>query len=133
MARKSVQQVWDDTDDGRVRVLLECEPSDSPTLIASLIERHGFDVRVCEGPGEQRCTLLNHEACGLVDGADVVVNLLHHGHDADAVLDAVAAQRRPPAVVTDHPATPERDRRVVSIASPVTRRSLLGGISDALQ
>ena len=77
----------DDTDhrpweegSSRTRVLLECAASSSPSIIARVVERHGFDVRTCEGPGDRGgCDLIDHGACALVSGADVVVNMLAAG------------------------------------------------------
>src|SRR5690606_28116427 len=90
-------------DDPRSRVLLECAASSSPSIIARVVERHGFAVRTCEGPGDRGgCDLLDHGACALVSGADVVVNMLT-GWDptSSEVLAAVLDERRPPATVVE--------------------------------
>lgn len=132
MPRKPARPQWGHDDEGRVRVLLECEARDSPTIIASLVERHGFDVRVCEGPEEAPCDLVCKGSCELVDGADVVVNLLR-GTDPDGeILDEVAGMRRPPAVVTTRSGDAPAPEHVVTIPDPVTRRALIHGISEAL-
>ena len=99
---------WGDEADPRLRVLLECEPSASPSIVASVLERHGYSVRVCEGPTVHRCSLLEKGACELVDGTDVVVNMLHETGDGPTVHEEVLAGRRPPAVVLEM--TPTADR-----------------------
>ena len=76
MRRRTARQSWGTREDDRVRVLLECEPHASPSIIASVIERHGFAVRTCEGPATGPCDLLDGGHCSLVDDADVVVNML---------------------------------------------------------
>lgn len=139
MRDKRTRDRWDDADTG-VRVLVECEPEGSPTIIASLLERHGFDVRTCEGPGSHPCDLVEHGSCGLVDGADVVVNLLRDRTDGPAIAQEVAGMRRPPALVVEQGSAPARaevdaptSHDVVTVASPVTRKGLIDGISDALR
>jgi hypothetical protein len=101
---------------------LECAPDAAPTLIASLIEREGYAVRTCEGPTDDACDLLDRGACSLVDGADVVVNLLGDSPSERAVLGATERLRRPPAVVAQ-----------VGNASTLTRRALLDDIDRALE
>ena len=142
----------DDTDhrpwDGgssRTRVLLECPASSSPAIIARVVERHGFDVRTCEGPGDRGgCDLIDHGACSLVSGADVVVNMLAAGDRASSdVLDAVLGERRPPATVVE--LTPARlaevevggdrigPRSVTVIETPVSAVDLIRGIHTAIE
>jgi hypothetical protein len=144
--RKSPRQSrWDESDAARVRVLLECPPSDSPSIIASAIERRGYAVSICEGPSVQPCELLENGACALVDGADVVVNMLGSTPSEIPVLPAVAGLRRYPAILarvrhTDHVATSLEDSpppsgssgAVVELRPPVTTRALFGGIEEAL-
>ena len=128
----------------RTRVLMEIPASSSPSVIADMVERHGFEVRTCEGPGDRGgCDLIDHGACALVSGADVVVNMLHAGDAGGGdVLDAVIHERRPPAVVAEFtqphqdratsagsPATPEQAWTVLT--TPVTSKELLAGISEA--
>lgn len=141
----------DDTDhrpweegSSRTRVLLECAASSSPSIIARVVERHGFDVRTCEGPGDRGgCDLIDHGACALVSGADVVVNMLAAGDRASSdVLDAVLGERRPPAAVVE--LTPARraevghddvigPRRVTVIETPVSGIDLVAGIRTAIE
>jgi len=105
MRRRSARQPWSDCEDQRVRVLVECEPEFAPSIIASVIERHGFEVRTCEGPHGAGCDLLDNGACVMVDGADVVVNMLCNREPGLRVLNEVAGLRRPPAVIAEmtHP------------------------------
>lgn len=146
MRRRARREPWSDTPDPQVRVLLECEPESSPSIIAPVIERHGYSVRTCEGPGHDGCDLLEDGACALVDGADVVVNMLHEPTEGPRVRDAVAASRRPPAVVAEMtPAqiraaadqeteAPELDTdRVTVLESPITTTRLMGAIEDAVK
>ena len=128
-----MHEAWDDGDDPRLRVLVECDYADSPSLVASLIERHGFAVRTCEGPGAAPCDLHEHGACQLVDGADVVVNLLRDPEARQRVAHEVASVRRPPAVVAQGPPDPEVGGTVTWIAPPVTRNALISGITAALR
>lgn len=61
----------------RPRVLLECAPEHSPGIVASVLERSGMDVVVCQGPvGHERCPLAAGDGCSAVGGVDVVVNML---------------------------------------------------------
>lgn len=136
MKKSTATRRWDGGEDGQVRVLLECAPEHSPDIIASLIERHGYDVRTCTGPGDRTCNLLEHGACALVDGADVVVNMMG-GADDGEVLAAVADVRRPPAIVAElaHGRTPPActgAAEVTVVRAPMTRRTLLDGIVSSL-
>lgn len=136
---------WDDVPSDRSRVLLECPAGSSPQLIADAIERHGYAVKVCEGPSRRHpCDLVDAGACALVDGADVVVNLLN-GPDAEGreVIHHLTRLRRPPEVVTEL-TQPEIDRlsatgewtfdrdRVEIVASPLTGDALLEAIDAAM-
>jgi hypothetical protein len=90
------------------------------------------------------CDLVEAGACALVDGADVVVNLLN-GPDPEAreVIDHLTRLRRPPEVVTEL-TQPEIDRltatgewsferdRVEVVASPLTADALLDAIDAAI-
>lgn len=135
---------WDAVDPGRTRVLLECPKSSSPTLIADAIERHGYEVKICEGPDHRHdCPLVTEGVCTLVNGADVVVNMLN-GPDPEQreVLSSITAERRPPAVVAEltEPEIERRAReedwpfdrdRVRLLSSPLTVESLISAIEDA--
>jgi len=95
----------------RPRVLLECPAEASPGIVASVLDRAGFDVVVCEGPvGTHRCPLAAGEGCPTVHAVDVVVNMLGSGSPEQAeVLPALGqAGARPPAVVAmiEDPAVP---------------------------
>ena len=144
--RKSATPRWDESESNRVRVLLECPPAESPSIIASAIERRGYAVRTCEGPSVKPCALLDRGACALVDGADVVVNMLGTTPREARVLPAVAGLRRCPAVVAgvqyrvpaaangaDPFAVPESADAVTKLPAPVTTSALFGGIEEALR
>lgn len=134
---------WDQ-DDTKVRVLLECPATSSPSIIARVVERHGFAVRTCDGPGDRGgCDLIDHGACALVSGADVVVNMLAAADPASFdVLDAVLSERRPPATLVE--LTPSRrdqaedgdeigPRRATVIETPVSGAELVRGIHTAIE
>jgi hypothetical protein len=144
MPSRPVHDAWPDRSDDRVRVLLECPPESSPAIIASVIERHGYDVRSCEGPDQHRCDLHENGVCALVDGADVVVNLLRTRSTGPSVLDEVVAIRRPPAVVAErtHPRVMAARNGtdgvehldadgVTVIEAPMTGRTLIEAIEQA--
>lgn len=145
MRGRSKQEPWSDEPDPRIRVLLECEPESSPSALAAVIERQGYSVRTCEGPRHGGCVLLENGACALVDGADVVVNLLNETAAGSRIRDAVAGTRRPPAVVAEMasaqsrhasgektgPPTVDMDRITV-IESPVDTKKLITAIEEAL-
>lgn len=146
MVRRPLHDPWEGTDGTRVRVLVECEPSTTSSLIATAIEERGYAVRVCDGPARDRgCVLLDQGACGLVDGADVIVNLLHPADpETRRVLGAVSQQRRPPAVVTgrgrlepEHAAADDdceiHRHRLTAVDDPVTAATLLAAIQTALE
>lgn len=139
MRRMSTRQRWGDDPAPRVRVLLECEPADSPSIIASIIEQHGFSVRTCEGPRDQRCGLLEDGVCELIDGADVVVNMLRSPPTGPSVLQAVAHLRRAPAIVAEMPASTRTadppgtsGEEVITLMPPMTSRNLIEGIRESL-
>lgn len=134
---------WDPDAPGP-RVLLECPATASPSMIARVVERQGFQVRTCDGPADRGgCDLIDHGTCGLVAGADVVVNMLDAADpEAHDVLAAVTDERRPPAVVVEL-TRPRLQRRVLDdrggsarqvdvLHTPVTSRDLVAAIERAL-
>lgn len=135
MGTKKPQPPWDAGSEGQVRVLIECQHTDSPTIIASVIEREGYAVRTCTGPDAGRCDLVEHGHCGLVDGADVVVNLLRDPVEGPQIAEAVASVRRPPALVVERPRAGAGDApgSGTVVHPPITRASLVAAIDDALQ
>ncbi|MCU0271069.1 MAG: hypothetical protein MUF83_20830 [Acidimicrobiales bacterium] len=135
MKRRSNTATWDGAPERRVRVLLECPPESSPAIIADALERQGFEVRTCEGPDRRHaCALLHDGACSLVDGADVVVNLLD-GPDDDAgrVLGALTHERRPPGIVTTQSAMEVASGREVPAEAVLPQRLTVvqGSLSTA--
>ena len=144
MHRKRTPEQWTSEENACVRVLLECEPEAAPSIIASVIEREGYAVRTCTGPNAGRCDLLASGSCSLVDGADVVVNMLHTRGRGRRVLDRVMGLRRPPAVITemtrpqlaaaggqDGEAPPLDLDRVTVVETPVNGKALLEAIDAA--
>lgn len=146
MRKPSRQPRWDGSDAGRVRVLLECAPAGSPSIIASAIERRGYEVRMCEGPTVGSCALLDSGACAPVDGADVVVNMLGTSRCEDPVLRTVAGLRRRPAILAEVPCAvrggadgsdaaslPNMADAITELRQPVTTKVLFDGIEEALR
>ncbi len=143
-AKRPHDPAWDDGEGDRVRVLLECGHDSTPSIIAAVIAEEGYDVRTCTGPGDHSCSLVEHGSCELVDGADVVVNMLRPHEGGKEVLDRTTELRRPPAVVAEM--TPDRIRRiergedpddpgsdrVTVVQTPVTREGLVQAIRAAL-
>lgn len=134
MGTKQPRSSWDVETGGQVRVLIECQHTDSPAIIASVIEREGYAVRTCTGPDAGRCELVEHGHCGLVDGADVVVNLLRDPVEGPQIAEAVASVRRPPALVVERPRRRGDDDlgTATVVHPPITRASLVAAIDDAL-
>ena len=62
--------------EGRPRVLVEYPPAGTPTVLADVLERAGFDALVCDRPADhpESCRLLQGGACDLAAGADVIFN-----------------------------------------------------------
>lgn len=72
---------------GRTRVLVEYPLARTPTVVADVLDRAGYEVAICDGPGTRpgACTLLRTGACALAEDADVVLNgfgLSRSGHRA---------------------------------------------------
>lgn len=119
----------------RARVLLECPAEESPGIVASVLDRAGFDVVVCEGPvGTRRCPLAAGEGCATVHAVDVVVNMLGTSTPEQAeVLPALdQAGRRPPPVVAmvDDPAGAGSGAHV--LGRRVSGQALVAAVTDAL-
>jgi hypothetical protein len=81
-------------------VLLEYRTSATPVVAEDVLRRAGYDVRVCEGPGDTTgmCRLLEEGHCPLADGADAVYNAF--GIDTTEHRNIIRALRR------HHPDTP---------------------------
>ncbi len=139
MGTRKPHPPWGPETEGRVRILVECQHTDSPEIIASVIEREGYAVRTCAGPDAGQCDLVAHGHCGLVDGADVVVNLLRDPVEGPRIAEAVASVRRPPGVVVERPRPRQGDdvatppSRATVVHPPVTRSSLVEAIEQVLQ
>lgn len=119
----------------RPRVLLECPAEESPGIVASVLERAGFDVVVCEGPvAGRRCPLAAGEGCATVHAVDVVVNMLGTSTPQQAeVLPALDhAGARPPAVVAmlEDPAGAGPHAR--TLGRRVSGDALVAAVTDAL-
>lgn len=145
MGGNSVHEPWDPAS-RQPRVLIECPASASPSIVAQVVQRHGFSVRTCVGPQDRgRCDLIDNGVCSLVSGADVVVNMLHSEDPAaGAVLGAVMGERRPPATVVELTpvriaATGRSDGEHIGppqptvITTPVNAADLIRGINDAIE
>jgi hypothetical protein len=143
MGARQVRSGWTKADESKVRVLVECPPAGSPSIMATALEREGYEVRTCEGPSVRSCDLLTDGTCGLVDGADVVVNLLGSDPTGREVLRAASAIRRPPAVVAEMTEAQAvalavecggcvDPGRVTVVQPPLTRQALVEAIDESL-
>lgn len=116
----------------RPRVLLECPPEGSPWIVASVLEREGFEVAVCEGPTPRhRCPLAHDQSCPALDGADVVLSMLDRRRVESAeVLPAMmaCAPNCPPVVVHGR-----RDEFVPDGVATLGPRSSVASISTTLR
>jgi len=94
---------WSDEAEPRPRVLLECPAEGSPWIVASVLEREGFEVAFCEGPTpRRRCPVAHEQSCSALEGADVVLSMLDRRTAESAeVLPAMltCATKCPPVVV----------------------------------
>lgn len=63
-------------DGQRPRVLVEYPSHGTPSVVADVLERAGYDTAVCEGPGDAEgvCRLLETGQCSAVEDADIVFN-----------------------------------------------------------
>ncbi len=125
---------WAPSSGGRTRVLLECPPEQSPSVVSSVLERAGMDVVVCVGPlDHDHCPLAVGEYCSTVQGVDVVVNMLGtNTPERRAVLPAMldSSPRRPPivAVLPDSDPVPG----VQPIGHRVSGTELVDAVHEAL-
>lgn len=109
----------------RPQVLLECPADASPSIVASILEREGFDVVTCEGPTPgHHCRLTEGEPCTAVQDADVVFSMLDRRRpESEGVLPAMLAssERCPPVVViggwADEPPVPPGVRALSHLAT----------------
>lgn len=144
--KRPPRPTWGDRPDGRPRVLLECEPEATPSIIAEVIEKEGYAVETCHGPSDHGCALLENGSCDLIDGADVVVNMLRSSNEGETILHETELLRRPPAIVAEktspHMGAATHDgadppapgpQRVTIVQRPVTKEALLGAIETALE
>lgn len=130
---------WSDDRIDRPRVLLECPSTSSPSIIADLVARSGYEVRTCTGPETLHgCDLVERGACELVAGADVVVNMLGvRREDGREIAEAVMSERRPPKVIVevtqpDEPIEGLDLSHVETVNTPVHARPLLDAIHRSL-
>ena len=75
--RRQDPVAWPESDDqDRTRVLLEYPHTGTPTVLADVLERAGYDSVICEGPAESpdSCRLLRNGECELAADADVIFN-----------------------------------------------------------
>jgi hypothetical protein len=117
---------WPDRADGRARVLVEESDGAQAWATQQLLERHGYDVAVCEGPmghGGAPCPLVRTGQCPLAEGADVILNgfSLSNRENREVMK---ALRRRVPATTT-----------IVEVPLPEARRraDLLEGCRVAAQ
>jgi hypothetical protein len=63
-------------DQDRPRVLIEYPSAGTPTVLAEVLSRVGYESAICERPADrpQSCRLLRTGECALAAGADVIFN-----------------------------------------------------------
>jgi hypothetical protein len=129
---------WPDEVPTGSRVVVECRDADVSDAAAEILTAAGHEVRTCPGPDDRhRCPLLETGSCALVDGADVVVNLLgFRDDDRNAVLDRLQATAPgTPVVVEASPAERARHHDELDHAfvldSPLRRTGLLTQVTVA--
>ncbi len=138
--KRATSAAWaNGASESRGRVLLEYPAHSTPSSLATVLRDAGCDVSVCEGPTTTHsCNLLEDGECGLVDGADVVVNGLGLGNSAHRdLIEALRSYRPDQPLLVEVPG-PQADKfpevldSCVLVSSPVTASSLCDAVSSAL-
>lgn len=80
--RMRPQRPWPPASD-RPRVLIEYPEARSPSVLASVLDRAGYEPLICESSADARypCRLLTDDECELAAGADVIFNGLSLGEE----------------------------------------------------
>lgn len=127
-------------DGHRRRVLLETPDGARAFMHRNALQREGYDVAWCPGPGgPSSCPLLWNRRCPLVESADAVVWALGlHLRSAQSVLRALGDLEQAPPVIVSCPepqaarwAQLIRGHRVVS--APPTTPELLAALDEVLR
>lgn len=119
-----------------LRALVECDDPAVQDGLVRVLHEQGYAVATCAGPrsrGSSQCPLVVEGACGLVEGADVVVHALDASDPAHREVLAEVSRRAPgAAVVAEAPpsaAAATADAGCEWVRYPITR----GGLVDALE
>ena len=100
---------WPDQRGDGARVAVECDDPDVASAAAAALTASGHEVAICVGPdAHHRCPLLEQDRCSLVEGADVVVNLLGFGGDRRHRVLPRVRQRYPSTPIAAEASTAQR-------------------------
>lgn len=122
---------------GRDRVLVENPDAAQLWAYAETLREAGYAVATCSGEhpeGKDRCPLLEHGRCGLVEGADVVVSTCSMQR-GDRLLAVLGERGSTPVVFEAPPPDFERYEHLAENATllpaPVTEQALLDAVRAA--
>jgi hypothetical protein len=124
------------------RALVECEDATIQDGLTRVLRENGYAVAVCGGPearASRGCPLVDEGACGLVEGADVVVHALDPNDAASCAILSSIRERAPetPIVVEVGPGAAGRPDDVVDgcaqVAYPMTGQALLDAVDRAVR
>ena len=122
----------------RPRVLVEHRDAAIRSAYARVLDRAGYDVETCGGPGDDgepvQCPLLEDRPCPLVDGADVVLSSCDLVRSRD-ILSRLASTARAPVVFEAPKPMFDSYRDVAGeslfLAVPVTETTLRAAVAAA--
>lgn len=134
------ERAWPERTDERTRVLVENHDFGNGFAIERALEDEGFEVSICGGPDalpKHRCPLVANGACGLVDGADVVVHSLNPDRpEHRSVLQSLRTLHPSTPLVVEVP-VPSQERHAellegcTVLSVPATRETLLDAVRAA--
>jgi len=121
------------------RALVECEHPAIQDGLTRVLREHGYTVAVCGGPQARTartCPLVVDGACGLVDGADVVVHALDAAEPANwTIVSSIRAHvPETPVVVEVGRTDVARSADVVGceqVRYPIGRQALIDAVDRA--
>lgn len=123
------------------RALVECENPAIQDGLTRVLREHGYTVAVCEGPqarAARTCSLVVDGACGLVDGADVVVHALDATESAHQTILSSIREHVPetPVVVEVGPTDVDAQSADVvagceQVRYPIDRQALIDAVDRA--
>jgi hypothetical protein len=119
---------WPDGAGGGPRVVVECRDDVLADAAAGTLSAAGYHVMSCVGPDDRhRCPLLDGGGCPLVEGADVVVDMLGFGDDDGARVLGRLKERYPDTPVVAEASTSERARHADDLSGVFIAESPMRG------